>query len=153
LEYAMNNGANLTSNSWGCYCSDSDMQPLADAIDEAFSTKGMLFVAAAGNSASDNDQTPFYPASLHSQAIFSVAATDSNDNLAGFSNYGRISVDIAAPGDGIYSTWLGSSYTYLSGTSMACPHVAGAVALAAAHCPNSSLIRLKTKIMASVDKV
>jgi subtilisin family serine protease len=153
LEYAMNNGANLSSNSWGCYCSDSDMQPLSDAIDEAFNTKGMLFVAAAGNNGSDNDQTPFYPASLHSKAIFSVAASDANDNLAGFSNYGRTSVDIAAPGDGVYSTWLGSSYTYLSGTSMACPHAAGAVALAAAHCPNSDLLRIRNKIMASADQL
>jgi subtilisin family serine protease len=153
VEYAMNNGANLSSNSWGCYCDANSMQPLSDAIQEGWDTKGMIFVAAAGNSADDNDTNPFYPASIGLPYVFAVAATDAGDNLAGFSNYGRTSVDIGAPGDGVYSTWLGSSYTYLSGTSMACPHVAGAMALASAHCPDSDLLRIKGKIMASADKI
>ncbi|MFO0983421.1 MAG: S8 family peptidase [Planctomycetota bacterium] len=152
VEYSMNNGANLSSNSWGCYCSTDSMQPLADAIEAAWTNKGMLFVAAAGNAASDNDSNPFYPASLTMPEVFAVAASDQNDNLAGFSNYGRTSVDIAAPGNDIYSTWPTNTYTYLSGTSMACPHVAGAVALASAYCPDRNLIGIKGKIMASVDK-
>lgn len=86
-------------------------------------------MAAAGNDSLNTDATPVYPASLNLDNIISVAATDHNDNLASFSNYGRNSVDLGAPGVNILSTLPNGSYGMLSGTSMAAPHVAGVVAL------------------------
>ncbi|MFO0983904.1 MAG: S8 family serine peptidase [Planctomycetota bacterium] len=150
VEYSMDNGAMLSSNSWGCYCSAGDMQGLKDAVDAAGDV-GMLFVAAAGNSASNNDSSPFYPASFDLPEVFSIAASNAADTLASFSNYGAVSVDIAAPGESIYSTWPTSTYTYLSGTSMACPHAAGAVALVASYCPSLTMLDIKQQIMDTVD--
>jgi len=89
---------------------------------------GILFVAAAGNGdvlgrGMDNDETPFYPASYDVDTIVAVAASDQNDKLARFSNYGSTSVDLAAPGVGIMSTEPGATYASRNGTSMAAPHV------------------------------
>ncbi len=125
---AVTNGADVMSNSWsgGCY-----LQSMRDAIDYAYS-QGVIMVAAAGN---DNSSSPVYPA--YYNHMISVAATNSNDARATFSNYGSW-VDIAAPGVDILSlrasgTSMGTTYddftTVASGTSMACPHVAGACAL------------------------
>ncbi|HUW20042.1 MAG TPA: S8 family serine peptidase [Sedimentisphaerales bacterium] len=126
--YAVENGADVTSNSWG---GGDYSETMKEAIDYAHS-QGVIMVASAGNDYSD---TPVYPAGYGN--MFSVAATDSNDQKAPFSNYGRW-VDIAAPGVDIlslraYGTLMGTVYdaytTIASGTSMACPHVAGACAL------------------------
>ncbi len=95
--YATANGAHVINNSWG---GDGFSQTLEDAINAS----DAVVVCAAGNSGRDNDPAPFYPASYTSDNIISVAATDRNDNLASFSNYGAVSVDIAAPGVSIYST-------------------------------------------------
>jgi subtilisin family serine protease len=145
--YAADHGARVASNSWGGGPFD---QGLSNAIDYGAS-KGMLFVAAAGNDSSNNDTTPSYPASYGSDSIMSVAATDSNDNLASFSNYGATSVDLAAPGVGILSTTPGNTYSSFSGTSMATPHVSGAAALVAAHFPGATLYGEKALLMSSVD--
>lgn len=104
-----NRGINIrgTNNSWG---GGGSSQSLYDAI-KALRDKDILFSAAAGNSPSDNDSKPFYPASYDLENIISVAATDHNDNLASFSNYGATSVDVAAPGVNIFSTLPGGSYT------------------------------------------
>lgn len=126
LEYAVANGAHITNNSWG---GPSYSQALYDAIAEA-REKNQLFVAAAGNDASDDDLKPHYPASYALDNVISVAATDREDRLAGFSNHGATSVDLAAPGVGILSTVPGG-YGFYSGTSMATPHVSGAAALLA----------------------
>src|SRR5205085_2938992 len=109
-------------------------------------------VFAAGNAGTNNDTTPFDPASFNSPSIVSVAASDSADQRASWSNFGASSVHLAAPGVGILSTY-GSSYVSLSGTSMATPHVAGAAALMSA--VNSSLTAtgIKSLLMSSVDQL
>jgi subtilisin family serine protease len=126
--YAVENGAEVLSNSWG---GSSYSYTTKEAIDYA-NSQGVIMVAAAGN---DNSDYPMYPA--YYEHMISVAATNSNDEKASFSNYGDW-VDIAAPGVDILSlraegTYLGTNYddytTVASGTSMACPHIAGACAL------------------------
>jgi hypothetical protein len=110
----------------------------------------MLFVAGAGNDGTDNDVTPFFPASISYPEVFAGMSSSQQDDWA--SNYGHVSVDLAAPGTNIYSTWLGSTYKFATGSSAACPFVAGAVALCAAHCPGKDLLSIKAQIMAAVDK-
>jgi subtilisin family serine protease len=125
--YATDNGSDILSNSWG----GSDSNTTRDAIEYAVS-QGAIVVAAAGN---NNSSSPHYPAGY--DGVISVAATDSNDDRASFSNYGSW-VDIAAPGVDVVSLrafatsmgkWYGNKLTIASGTSMACPHVAGACAM------------------------
>lgn len=109
----------------------------------------IIFVAAAGNEANDNDANPSYPATYDLSNIVSVAAIDPNHNIASFSNYGAATVDIAAPGTGILSTYPGNSYRELSGTSMATPHVVGALALLLSHEPNLSADAAIARLLAS----
>lgn len=145
-------GVNIvaTNNSWG---GGSYSQLLADAIERA-NQAGILFVAAAGNAANDNDTTPSYPASYLNENVISVAAIDSVGNLASFSNYGKNSVDLAAPGVSILSTVpvrsrgkVVSGYAYYNGTSMATPHVTGAVALYA------SIYKAQTGVNPTVNQI
>lgn len=116
-----------TNNSWGGSFFD---QTLFDAI-ERHSNEDLLFVAAAGNSARDNDTTESYPTNYELPNIISVAAMNVLGDRAWFSNYGITTVDLFAPGESIYSTYPGDRYEYLDGTSMAAPHVTGALALLA----------------------
>ena len=125
IRYAARNGARVLSNSYG---GQGFSQTVYDAIEYA-NNMGAIFVAAAGNESSDNDATPIYPASYDLPNIIAVAATDENDQLASFSNHGATSVDLAAPGVNIVSTYLNGGTTVLQGTSMACPLVAGAMGL------------------------
>ena len=121
-------GVNIvaTNNSWG---SSSYSQSLFDAIDAQRQT-GILCIAGAGNSGMNNDKFPsFYPASYNLPNIISVAATDRLDDRAYFSNYGKATVHLGAPGNEILSTTIGNTYSELSGTSMAAPHVTGVAAL------------------------
>jgi subtilisin family serine protease len=153
--YAADKGARVSSNSWG---GDGFSQGLLDAINYGGS-KGMLFVAAAGNSASDNDVNPFYPAAYDSPNVLAVAATNNTDGLAGFSNWGQSTVGLGAPGVNVLSTvptgscplCSPSGFAYLSGTSMATPHVSGAAALAAALNPGASAPELKALLIGSTD--
>ncbi len=135
----------LSNNSWaggGFYASlDSAIGRAADA--------GILFVAAAGNDAMNIDSNPMYPASYQRPNIISVAAIDSSGNLAYFSNYGAASVDIAAPGVSIPSTYPYSRYTWMSGTSMATPHVSGALALLSSYAPAMSWQELRDSLYAN----
>ncbi|MCM3872635.1 MAG: S8 family serine peptidase [Pyrinomonadaceae bacterium] len=140
----------VTNNSWGGAPEAANYdQALKDAIDAA-GNAGILNVCAAGNSGRDNDAMPFYPASYESPSIIAVAASDQNDNRAGFSSTGATSVDLAAPGVSILSTFPGS-YVSLSGTSMATPHVSGAAALLWAHAPYLTVSQVKESLTNSVD--
>jgi subtilisin family serine protease len=147
-----------TNNSWG---GGGFSQGLLDAINRA-KDENILFIAAAGNGGSDgvgdnNDTTPSYPASYLSENIIAVAAITSTGAKASFSNYGATSVDLGAPGQTIYSTLpksskgkLVSSYGSYSGTSMATPHVTGAVALYAASHPGANAAQIKAAILGAV---
>lgn len=147
IHYATRMGAWLSSNSWGGEGVDPS---LADAIGEA-GQSNILFVAAAGNSGRDIDVAPTYPAAFTNDNLISVAATDNRDQKASWSNYGAQGVDLGAPGVNIWSCQPGNKYQYLSGTSMATPHVAGACALAWAASPNSPAPLIKQAILAGVD--
>jgi len=129
--HAADNGADVISLSLGAPVGATTLR---NAVDYAWNS-GSVVVAAAGNSGTS---LPSYPA-YYDNAI-AVAATDSNDNKASFSNYGSW-VDVAAPGVDIYSTYTGSSYRSLSGTSMATPHVAGLAGLLDAQGRSASQIR------------
>jgi subtilisin family serine protease len=141
-----------TNNSWG---GGGSSQSLKNAIDRA-GTNNILFIAAAGNNSSNNDASPSYPASYTSSNIIAVASITSNGGLSSFSNFGATSVDIGAPGSGIYSTLpvrsgsnVGSGYGSYSGTSMATPHVTGAAALYASTHAGASASTIKTAILGS----
>ena len=147
ITYAAENGAAVTNNS---YVSPDFSQAFADAV--AFAgERGSLVVAAAGNSSSSNDQSPQYPASFGSPNVISVAATNNRDQRSFFSNYGAGSVDLGAPGESIYSTWVGGGFQFQSGTSMASPHVAGAAALAESALPGSTPAGIKALLLGAVD--
>ena len=132
----------MSNNSWG---GSSYSQPLEAAVTEA-AEAGLLFVAAAGNNGSDNDLSSSYPANFEGTHVISVAALDQQGNLASFSNYGERSVDIAAPGVGILSLAPDNKYRSLSGTSMATPHVTGALALLLAKDPNLTNAQLVNRL-------
>ncbi|MBA3634502.1 MAG: S8 family serine peptidase [Acidobacteria bacterium] len=150
-----NRGVNIrvTNNSYGgCSEACGYDQATKDAID-ALGNAGILNVFAAGNAGKNNETTPFYPASYTSPGILAVASSTSTDTLSGFSNYGAISVDVAAPGSGILSTFNSSNSSYItfSGTSMATPHATGAAALLSSYNPNLSPASLKATLMNTVD--
>lgn len=140
-------GVNIVAanNSWG---GGGYSQALEDAIRRA-NDAGIAFIVAAGNEGRDNDASPAYPASYELPNIISVAAIDSQQNLASFSNYGEESVDIAAPGVSILSTVPGGGTAVLSGTSMATPHVTGALALLYSLDPTVAFSDLLKRVMES----
>ena len=146
VNYAASFGVEVSNNSWG---GGAFSQGLYDAIKNS----GSLFVAAAGNSARDADLLPMYPAAYDLPNIISVAATDHNDLKASFSNWGKVSVDLGAPGVTTWSLGLGDTYKFFSGTSMASPHVAGAVALYLDSHPTATLEQAKAALLASVDPI
>ena len=161
IYYATAIGAKIMSNSWG---GSGYSQALKDAIDAANSA-GILFVAAAGNDDTDTDTNPTYPADFTSSNIISVAATDDTDHLASFSNYGTTTVQLAAPGVGVLSTFptvataamtsegLPTNYGQISGTSMATPHVSGVAALALAQNPALTVAQLRAQLLARVTQL
>ncbi|MFZ4429116.1 MAG: S8 family serine peptidase [Phycisphaerales bacterium] len=123
-----------------------------DAI-QRFVNAGGTFVASAGNSSFDNDNPNFkaYPASYNIPQIIAVAASDNNDALAGFTNYGVRTVDVAAPGEQIMTTADGGGYTYINGTSFSGPIVAGIVALLKSIKPNASAVEIKQALIDGSD--
>jgi thermitase len=128
IDYAIQNGANVISASWGAAVGQSMAQPIVDAIDRA-RQKGVIFVAAAANDGTNNDARAIFPANTELSNVISVAATDVNDTKPKWSNYGMKLVHVGAPGHEILSTIPNNEYKKLSGTSMATPLVAGLVAL------------------------
>ncbi|MFQ3581472.1 MAG: S8 family serine peptidase [Chloracidobacterium sp.] len=158
IDYAIamkQRGVNLRvlSNSWG---GGGYSRALEDAIRTA-NANDILFVAAAGNSGTNNDRVPHYPASYNVANVLSVAALAPNDTLASFSCYGTKTVHLAAPGVDVYSTVpvhiFGQGYKHFSGTSMATPYVAGAAALVLARDPKQSVKQLKAQLLRSVTPV
>ena len=146
IQYARVNGAKIINASWGGGGFSSALQ---SAISQ-FITSGGLFVAAAGNEATNNDVTPSYPANY--QGVISVGASTRTDTRASFSNYGT-SVDVFAPGQSILSTLPGNRYGSLSGTSMATPQVAGALALLWGQNPTLSATTISQALINSTDNV
>jgi thermitase len=172
IRYSVDNGAKVLSNSWGSEgedANDPENKALRDAVQYA-ENKGVLFIAAAGNGHqgkgydNDNDPNPAFPASYAYDNIVSVAALDSNNALGSFSNWGPKSVDIGAPGVVVFSTTVGGNYSDLildeygfkvtwDGTSMACPHVAGAAALYWSLNPTKNFREVKQALIRSAKPI
>jgi len=145
IDYAIANGARIINASYG---GGPYSQASKDAIVRA-NQAGILFVAAAGNDEKNNDWSSSYPCGYDVENVLSVAAINRHGALAWFSNYGRTQVDIGAPGEEIFSTWVlhNNSYYYANGTSMASPHVAGAAAVLASTEPNLSPKELRNRLL------
>ena len=146
FRYACAEGARVVNGSFGSPSPDPFVR---DAIEDC---PGTLFVFAAGNESGNNDAQPRYPCNYPVENIVCVAASEDDDTLASFSNYGTSNVDLAAPGAGILSTIPGGGFAYFDGTSMASPHVAGAAALVLSHRPALTPLELKNTLLLSVDK-
>lgn len=154
LEYVKlmrDRGVNIvaTNNSWS---GGGFSQAMFDAI-EAHLQRGILFVAAAANNGTDNDTTPVYPANYDLPNVISVAATTRTDALASFSDFGRRTVHLGAPGAEILSTVPSNGYATFNGTSMATPHVTGLAALLAADDPSRDWRAIKNLILAGGDPI
>jgi thermitase len=159
-----NRGVNIrvTNNSYSdCGEACGYDQATKDALD-AMGDAGILNVFAAGNDNQNIDSFPYgttpspgYPAKYNSPSVLAVASSTSTDAKSSFSNYGVTSIDLAAPGSSVYSTYnsSNSSYATLSGTSMATPHVAGAAALLSSYNQNLSVASLKATLMNTVDPI
>lgn len=148
IDYARRMGAHVMSNSWG---GGGQSNAMLEAVTAAY-RQGIVFVAAAGNSSSDNDTRPMYPASYPVPNVISVAAMDINGNKATFSSYGKKTVHVAAPGVNIMSTVPGGGYQSLSGTSMATPHVSGVVGLVIAAKGLRAAPSMRTRLMQTSKK-
>src|SRR5262249_47736907 len=138
----------VLSNSWG---GGGFSQALLDEINSA-DANDMLFVAAPGNNGRNIDSSPSYPASYNAPNIVAVAATDNNDNLASFSNYGSSTVHLGAPGVRVLSTTRNNTYSYFSGTSMATPHVSGSAILVLSQCALDTA-GVKSNLLSNVDPI
>lgn len=145
IQYADKMGARVANNSWGGGAPNQGIQA-------AFADSSTFHLVAAGNDGKNNDTRPTYPANYDLPNIVTVAATDHNDELANFSNYGGRTVDLAAPGVDIVSTVPGGKYSKMSGTSMATPHVAGAAGLIVSEFPNISNGELRSRLLDTVDQ-
>lgn len=156
-------GINQSWGGGGYLDLESDQQFVTVMTDYALdhAEHAALWIVSAGNSASNRDDLPFYsyPNNIQAPNIVTVASTDDADNLSGFSDYGVFTVDVAAPGSNILSTFppsafgLGWEYAYLSGTSMASPHVSGIIALAKSMYPDEDGYDLMTRLLAGNEDV
>jgi subtilisin family serine protease len=156
IDYALGNGARIISASFD---STGFGNALSNAIFSA-SAAGIIFVASAGNNSTNVDVIPHYPACYRIDNILSVAYTTRNDTLGDFSNYGATNVDLAAPGDQIYSTYPASDSSYyppaglginLAGTSFGAAYVSGACALMLAKYPAENYQSIIHRLLEAVD--
>jgi subtilisin family serine protease len=159
IDYACSHGAKIINCSWGHSGLNINASAFLEALKRAQSA-GVIIVAAAGNNGSNNDLSPEYPASCGLDNIVAVAATDGDDHLLQGSNYGPTTVHLGAPGSWIYSTSITKNdinrhpfYDHMSGTSMAAPHVSGALALMMAEFPALSYQEIIAKLLAATDPV
>ena len=161
IVYSADMGAKVSNNSWSC---GPDSNCFSQTIENAIAyanSKGALFVTVAGNDDNDNDMTITHPCTSAQTNVICVAATDRNDSKASFSSYGATTVDLGAPGVSILSTvptgsctlCASSGYLYLSGTSMASPHVAGAAAILLEQFPILGVDEVKALLLDTVDPI
>jgi serine protease len=144
INYAVNNGAQIINASWGF---DTRSRSLEDAINYAKS-RGVLFVCSAGNNSENNDEVAHYPSNYKIDNIISVAAMNRYGELASFSNYGRYSVHVAAPGSSLTTTALDNTITsYASGTSFAAPFVTGIAAMVFSSNPSINYSEVRSRII------
>lgn len=145
VQYAIDIGVDVMSNSWG---GGGFSQALKDAI-EAADKAGIVFVAAAGNSNSNNDSKPTYPTNYELDNVISVGSHTGKGTRSSFSNYGSETVHVFAPGSDIYSTVRNGRYASMSGTSMACPHVSGIAGLLLSVEPNLTPAEVRARMVSS----
>ena len=145
IDYATKMNVDIMSNSWG---GGGYSLAMEDAI-KAAKNKGILFVAAAGNDAANNDSVPHYPSNYAVDNVISVASHTFNDELSTFSCYGKKTVHVAAPGTNILSTTPNNQYKVFSGTSMATPHVSGALGLLIAQEGRLPVLDVRNRLMAT----
>lgn len=151
IHFALENGARIINYSGG----GPEFSPAEYIALKKAEAMGVLVVSAAGNERQDTDlmENYYYPSSYRFSNIISVAATDINNNLLASSNWGRERVDVAAPGENIYSTLPGGRYGYMSGTSQATAFVSGLAALMLSCNPKLTPKQIKRLIIESVDKL
>ncbi|MFC2158198.1 S8 family serine peptidase [Acidobacteriota bacterium] len=149
IDYAINHGAHVINGSYG----DNGTSNIERRAIERAGAAGILCAFAAGNDGEDSDSQPQYPAAYDLDNIIAVADSTHNDRLSYSSNYGRTTVDVAAPGSSILSTIPNNAYDTYDGTSMASPHVAGLAALIRATDNSLTYKDLKDRILDSVDKI
>jgi len=151
LEYARTNNARLINASWGL---STNSLALSNALDSVRAA-GIIVVAASGNNTNNIDLNPSYPSSYHFDNVVSVAYTTQGDSLGSASNYGATTVDLAAPGENIYSTFAAtdSYYFTLTGSSFAVPYVTGALALILARYPGEVYQASVARILNAADPI
>jgi subtilisin family serine protease len=151
IAYSIQHGARISNNSW----SGGNSTTLFNAV-QATSTAdfgggriGQIFVAAAGNGGQNTDVNPSYPAAYNRPNVLSVAAINTDGNLAAFSNFGPNTVKLAAPGVNVYSTTPNNGYAFKSGTSMATPHATGLAGLMLSQDPNLTAAQVVSRIVST----
>lgn len=149
LDWALAKGIKISNNSW----TDRVDSPLLAAALNRARARGHLFVAAAGNHTRNTDSSPVYPAGYDLNNVVTVAATGRDDKLAGFSNWGPGSVDIAAPGVEILSTTPWGRYGVRSGTSMATPQVSAVMALVWGLRPEWTYRQVIDRVLQTADRL
>src|SRR3954447_1800923 len=152
IRYAADHGASVVNASWGGSFDGPALDNLESAVAYAAS-KGVLVVAAAGNDSANRDTSIVYPASLADPNLITVGAATAGDTVSDFSAYGASSVDLFAPGTLVFTTWNDGGYRLVSGTSIAAPQVAAALALYRAVDPTATTAQLRDRLLADVDPV